>query len=85
MGLNDHSNKVIRTSLQALSGIKNPRLLAHYQKLALKFPEEQNYILANLQDRLTEFEIDLDWIRKNDLKKLGSNKDGKWYQWWKKH
>jgi len=83
MGLNDQSNKVIRTSLQALSGIKDKRLLIHYKNIVDKFPEEKDYILSNLKHRLAEFNLDLDWMRENDLEKIAPPRDKKWYQVWK--
>lgn len=54
-GLRDQSNRVIHSSLQALSGLKDKRLLACYKDLAEKFPIEQDYILANLNHRLAEY------------------------------
>jgi len=54
-GLNDPSNRVIHTALQALSGVKDKRLLPHYKHLAEKFPVEQDYILSNLNQRLAEY------------------------------
>ncbi|WP_299607255.1 SMI1/KNR4 family protein [uncultured Aquimarina sp.] len=83
IGLNDDSNKVIHSSLQALSGIKNEKLLIHYKKIADRFPVEKDYILSNLKQRLAEFKIDLNWIRKNDLNKIPLKSDKKWYQIWK--
>nr|WP_237390708.1 SMI1/KNR4 family protein [Fulvivirga sediminis] len=65
IGLNDDSNKVIHSSLQALSGIKNEKLLIHYKKIADRFPVEKDYILSNLKHRLAEFKMDLNWIRKS--------------------
>lgn len=54
-GLRDPSNRVIHASLQALSGLKDKRLLASYKELAEKFPIEQDYILANLNHRLADY------------------------------
>lgn len=54
-GLRDQSNRVIRSSLQALSDLKDRRLLACYKDLAEKFPTEQDYILANLNHRLEQY------------------------------
>lgn len=54
-GLKDDSNRVIHTSLQALAGVKDNRLLACYKDIAEKFPIEQDYILANLNHRLAEY------------------------------
>jgi len=54
-GLNDSSNRVIHITLQALSGIKDDRLLKQYKILAEKYPVEEDYILANLNHRLAEY------------------------------
>lgn len=65
-GLNDSSNKVIHSSLQALSEVRDKRLLTHYKKIADRFPVEQDYILSNLKHRLSEFRKSLQWLREND-------------------
>lgn len=54
-GLRDQSNRVIHSALQALSELKDKRLLASYKDLAEKFPVEKDYILANLNYRLAEY------------------------------
>jgi len=54
-GLKDQSNQVIHSSLQALAGLKDKRLLPFYKDLAEKFPIEKDYILANLNHRLAEY------------------------------
>lgn len=54
-GLNDHSDQVIHITLQALSDVRSKKLLEHYKRIAEKFPEEKNYILANLNYRLAEY------------------------------
>lgn len=66
IGLNDTSQKVIHSSLQALSGIKKKSLLVHYKNIADRLPVEKNYILSNLKNRLKEFNISLKWLREND-------------------
>ncbi|WP_160710868.1 SMI1/KNR4 family protein [Chitinophaga solisilvae] len=53
-GLKDSSNDVIRNTLQALAGITDKRLLPAYHELAARFPEEQDYVLSNLRQRLKE-------------------------------
>lgn len=57
-GLNDNSNQVIHTTLQALSGIKDNRLLKHYKRIAENFPFEKDSILVNLNHRLADFGLD---------------------------
>lgn len=54
-GLKDHSNRVVHATLQALSDVKDEKLLEHYKYLAKKFPVEQDYILINLNHRLAEY------------------------------
>jgi len=65
-GLNDSSNQVIHSTLQALSGVKDDRLLEHFKKIAEKFPVEQDYILSNLNHRLAEYGLDNQSILKRD-------------------
>jgi hypothetical protein len=54
-GLNDSSNRVIHSALQALVGLNDNKLLKHYKSIAEKFPREKDYILANLNHRLKPF------------------------------
>lgn len=86
-GLNDKSNRVIHSTLQALSGIKDERLLAHYKNLAERFPVEQNYILTNLNHRLTEYGLTNKTILNKssdaDTNSTRNNVKKKWYEIWK--
>ncbi|OMQ13389.1 SMI1/KNR4 family protein [[Flexibacter] sp. ATCC 35103] len=63
-GLNDSSNRVIHTTLQALNGVEDKKLLKHYKVIAEKFPVEQDYILANLNHRLKPFGLNNKTIKK---------------------
>ncbi|XDZ54820.1 SMI1/KNR4 family protein [Flavobacterium tructae] len=54
-GLQDSSNRVIHTTLQALDGVEDKRLLKHYKRIAEKFPVEKDYILVNLNHRLKAY------------------------------
>ena len=65
-GLNDHSIRVIHATLQALSGVKDQRLLKYYKTIAEKFLVEQDSILVNLNHRLAEFGLDASEIRAMD-------------------
>ncbi|MBV8251632.1 MAG: SMI1/KNR4 family protein [Chitinophaga sp.] len=65
-GLHDNSNNVIHSSLQALSDIKDKRLLPHYKLVAERFPEETGYILSNLRQRLQTYGLTLSDIKKRD-------------------
>lgn len=55
VGLNDKSNRVVHTALQALNGVEDKKLLKHYKSIAERFPVEQDYILVNLNHRLKPF------------------------------
>lgn len=54
-GLNDEDSTVVHAALQALEGIKDPSLLPHYRRIAERYPQERDYVLANLDHRLKEF------------------------------
>ncbi|SFO02303.1 SMI1 / KNR4 family (SUKH-1) [Chitinophaga sp. YR627] len=54
-GLSASSNRVIHSTLQALSDVHDTRLLPHYKRIAEQFPEEKDYILSNLNYRLKEY------------------------------
>lgn len=77
-GLNDNSNRVIHSTLQALSDVKDNRLLEHYRYLAEKFPVEQDYILVNLNHRLSEYGL----TNKTIINK-NTEEQKKWYEVWK--
>lgn len=53
-GLDDPANYVVHATLQALSGVKDKRLLPAYKRVLERFPTEQDYILANLTHRLED-------------------------------
>lgn len=55
VGLNDNSNRVLHTALQALNGVEDKKLLKHYKNIAERFPKEKDYILVNLNLRLKSF------------------------------
>lgn len=86
-GLNDSSNHVIHTTLQALSDVKDESLLPYFKNLAEKFPVEQDYILSNLNHRLADYGLTNETI----LEKKPQNPDNrddkggrkKWYEIWK--
>ncbi|KQB37340.1 SMI1/KNR4 family protein [Flavobacterium aquidurense] len=63
-GLNDSSNRVIHTTLQALNGVEDKKLLKYYKAIAEKFPVEKDYILANLNHRLKPFGLTNKTIKK---------------------
>lgn len=82
-GLNDESTNVLRTSLQALEGVKDDRLLSQYKKIAERFPEEQDYILVNLNHRLKEYGFNNKTVLNREVSGEKS-RAGKWYQFWRK-
>jgi hypothetical protein len=86
-GLNDKSSRVVHATLQALSDLKDKRLLKYYQDVALRFPVEQNYVLANLGHRLAEYGLTRATILNKhfDKGKVTSNEPvkKKWYEIWK--
>ncbi|MGF6847115.1 pimeloyl-ACP methyl ester carboxylesterase [Chitinophaga sp. W3I9] len=63
-GLNDPSNDVVHAALQALSGVKDNRLLPEYKKIAERFPTEQDHILSNLGHRLAEMGLTIEKLKK---------------------
>ncbi len=64
LGLNDKANRVVHITLQALEGITNKKLLKHYKNIAERFPEEQDYVLVNLNQRLKAFGLTNETIKK---------------------
>lgn len=66
-GLNDTSNRVIHSVLQALDGVEDRKLLKHYKGIAEKIPIEKDYILANLNHRLKTYGLTNKTIKKIDL------------------
>jgi hypothetical protein len=66
-GLNDTSNRVIHSVLQALDGVEDRKLLKHYKGIAEKIPREKDYILANLNHRLKTYGLTNKTIKKIDL------------------
>ena len=65
-GLNDSSNRVIHSALQALVGLNDNKLLKHYKSIAERFPREKDYILVNLNHRLKPFGLTNKTIKKID-------------------
>ncbi|MFW0736237.1 SMI1/KNR4 family protein [Flavobacterium sp. T12S277] len=82
-GLKDSSNRVIHTTLQALDGVEDKRLLKHYKMIAEKFPVEKDYILVNLNHRLKAYGLTNKTIKKVNTDFETDNQDTKWYQFWK--
>jgi len=55
LGLADEDTGVVRSTLQALKGVRDPVLLPHYRRLVERFPQERDHVLAHLRDRFAEF------------------------------
>jgi hypothetical protein len=79
-GLQDKSNKVVHSTLQALSGVKDKKLLNHYKQIAERFPIEQDYILANLNHRLADYGLTNKTILNQNSPEQSTKK---WYEIWK--
>ena len=47
-GLQETDNDVLRTVIQAISGVKDERLLPYYKQIAKRFSKDEDYILSNL-------------------------------------
>lgn len=54
-GLDDEDGAVVHAALQALSGLKDRSLLAPYRRVAERYPQERDHVLANLDLRLKEW------------------------------
>lgn len=84
-GLNDKSSRVVHATLQALSNLKDKRLLRYYQNVAERFPVEQDYVLVNLGHRLAEYGLTRYTILNKHFDEATSNEPAKkkWYEIWK--
>jgi hypothetical protein len=85
VGLNDNSNRVIHSSLQALNGLIDRRLLSHYKMIAEKFTKEQDYILSNLNHNLKLFGLSTTTIKTINIDdyKIANVNEKKWFEFWK--
>ncbi len=87
-GLSDESNEIVRISLQALTGIEHPSLLRAYKKLVDRFPEEKDYILVNLNNRLKEIGLHEQQLRAMSTKQveqlIKKQKGPSLFNFWKK-
>lgn len=86
-GLGDPSHRVLVYTLQALIDVKDTRLLPHYKQVAEQFPEEKDYVLSNLNQRLAAYGLTNVTILNNDETGTNGRKAAwekrKWYQIWK--
>jgi len=86
-GLQDNSNRVVHSTLQALANVKDKRLLEYYRQIAENFPVEQDYILVNLNHRLAEYGLTNQTILNKDtdtfINPTNNNSKKKWYEIWK--
>lgn len=80
VGLQDSSNRVIHSALQAVNGIKDKKLLVYYKMIAEKFPKEQDYILSNLNQNLKLFGLSTTTIKTIDIDVINEKK---WFEFWK--
>jgi hypothetical protein len=58
VGLDDVSARVVHTTLQALAGIRDKRLLKAYVRVLDRFKTDECHILTNLENRLKEMGIE---------------------------
>ena len=63
-GLQETDNDVLRTVIQAVSGVKDERLLPYYKQIAKRFSEDEDYILSNLKWALEPFGLTVEEARK---------------------
>ena len=86
-GLQDKSNRVVLSTLQALTNVKDKRLLEYYRLIAEKFPTEQDYILVNLNHRLADYNLTNQTILNKSadtfINSTDQNLKKKWYEIWK--
>ena len=86
-GLQDNSNRVVHSTLQALTDVKDKRLLEYYRQIAEKFPVEQDYILVNLNHRLADYGLTNHTILNRNIEtyknSIDNNQKRRWYEIWK--
>ena len=63
-GLQETDNDVLRTVIQAISGVKDERLLPYYKQIAKRFSKDEDYILSNLKWALESFGLTVEEARK---------------------
>ena len=63
-GLQESDNKVLHTVIQALSKVKDKRLLPYYKQIAKRFSKDEDYILSNLKWALEPFGLTIEEARK---------------------
>ena len=63
-GLQETDNDVLRTVIQAISGVKDERLLPYYKQIAKRFSKDEDYILSNLKWALEPFGLTVEEARK---------------------
>ena len=63
-GLQETDNDVLRTVIQAISGVKDERLLPYYKQIAKRFSKDEDYILSNLKRALEPFGLTVEDARK---------------------
>jgi len=63
-GLQETDNGVLCTVIQAISGVKDERLLPYYKQIAKRFSKDEDYILSNLKWALEPFGLTVEEARK---------------------
>ena len=71
--LSDSSTTIVRYGIQALAKVDRPDLLRAYKDILNRFPEETDYILVNLNNRLREL-----GFTETQLRNMSQQQVGKW-------
>jgi len=83
MGLNDNSNKVIHSALQALNAVIDKKLLIHYKTIAERFTKEEDYVLVNLNNNLKLFGLTTTTIKTFNIDEYEIMNEKKWFEFWR--
>src|SRR5262249_49172316 len=57
VGLDDPVARVVHTTLQALQGVRDKRLLKAYDQVLARFKTDEYYVLTNLEHRFKELGV----------------------------
>ena len=83
VGLNDNSNRVIHSALQAVNGMLDKRLLPHYKMIAEKFTKEEDHVLVNLNNNIKFFGLTTTTIKTVNIDEYKIINEKKWFEFWK--
>lgn len=80
VGLNDDSNRVIHSALQAINGVIDRKLLIHYKLIAEKFTKEEDHVLVNLNNNLKLFGLSTTTIKTINIDEYKVINKKKWFE-----